>query len=155
MLDHVFETSTVQAREFSVIIALNPNGIAVMTRDIELIRKILLQVQSRKDTSRRPVEIEGYDVGIVARHVEMLLNEEYLEGKVSRGGTNGFPHIIVSDLSWSGHDLIATLNENVLAKLKQSMSPSELATLPLNIVKKVGLKVLEAYIMHKAGFSDT
>jgi hypothetical protein len=155
MLDNV--DTAVQPQGFGIIIVLNPNGRAMMTRDIELIRKILLQVQSRRDTSRRPVEIEGYDVVIVARHVEMLLNEEYLEGKmISHSGTNGFPHIAISDLSWSGHDLISTLgNDNVLAKLKQSLSPSELATLPLTIVKKVGLKVLEAYIMLKTGFSDT
>ncbi len=139
-----------------VIIALNPNGRVMMTRDMELIRKILLQIQSRKDTSLESIELEGYDPRVVARHVEMLLKECYLEGKSIESGTDDSVYITVSDLSWSGHDFIAALeNESVWTKLKQSLSPNELATLPLNIVKSVGLKVLEAYIMHKTGLSDT
>jgi hypothetical protein len=43
-----------------------------MTRDMELIRKILLEIQSRKDLEPREVKIEGYNDVILGRHIELL-----------------------------------------------------------------------------------
>jgi len=42
------------------------------------------------------------------------------------------PMILVKDLTWSGHDLAAVLeNETVWGQFKQRLSPSELVQIPL------------------------
>ena len=46
-------------RRFQLIMALNPNGRALMTRDMELIRKIFAEIQKRKDADLRTLEIPG------------------------------------------------------------------------------------------------
>lgn len=122
-----------------------------MQRDMGLVRKILLEVQSRGDLRPRPVEIEGADPVVTARHVEMLLDAKLIEGvahKSNRGP--GAAYILVTELSWEGHDFIAALqDETVWGQLKQKFSPAQLATLPLGLVKDRGMTVLR-----KAAFAQ-
>ncbi len=64
--------------------------------------------------------------------------------------------IVVRDLSWQGHDFAAAIqNESVWATIKQKLSPNELATMPLTIIKDVGVALLKAYAMRKLGLSDS
>ena len=52
-----------------------------MTRDNELIRQIILAIKARGDATPRPLEIDGADKVVVARHLEMLLDVGLLEGE--------------------------------------------------------------------------
>ncbi len=83
----------------------------------------------------------------------MLMQAGYLEGpKPVRSGSGGPPFIAIKDMTWDGHDFIAALeNETVWSQIKQKLSPSELAGLPLGIIKDAGLGMLKAYIMNKLG----
>jgi hypothetical protein len=125
-----------------------------MTRDMELIRKIISEIQSRNDPQMRMLEIDGYDANVVGRHVEMLIEAGYVAGTVQNlsMGTQLVP--FVTDLTWDGHDLAAAIqNEGIWAKIKQSLSPAELATAPLSIIKDIAVRMLKAYLMQKAGLS--
>lgn len=127
-----------------------------MTRDMELIRKILIQIQNRKDSKpEMGITVGGYDRSIVDRHVEMLFNGGFIEG-AEAGTAAGLPLITIRDLSWAGHDFIASLeNENVWAKIKQKLTPTELATVPLAIIKELGTALLKSYLMSKLGLADS
>lgn len=126
-----------------------------MTRDMELIRKICLQIQARKDVSLKPVEIDGVDPVVLARHLEMLLQAGFLEGAppmISGRGGGSAPYIIVKDLSWEGHSFLdAIKNDSVWNKLKQSFSPDQLASLPLEVMKTVGIGLLTSWAKQQAG----
>jgi hypothetical protein len=135
-----------------LIVALNPKGRALMTRDMELIRKIFAEIQKRKDADLRTLEIPGIDEVIVARHLEMLLADGLVEGEQSYPIEQSFPIILVKDLSWSGHDFAAVLaNDSVWAKLKKTFSVSELETLPLGIIKDAGKGLLAQWVKSKLG----
>jgi hypothetical protein len=135
-----------------ITVALNPCGRVLMTRDMELVRRIIVAVQSRKDISPQSLEVSGYDETTVARHLEMLIKADYVEGIVSRPTSVPHPLILVTDLSWAGHDLAAAIiNEGVWQKIKQSYSAGELATMPLDIIKKVGVGLLAKWAESKAG----
>jgi hypothetical protein len=128
---------------FPFMIALNPEGRALMTRDMELIRKIFIEIRKRKDARPSSLEIEGVDEAIVGRHLEMLLNSGLIEGQNPGIVERGFPVILVKDLSWEGHDFAAALlNDNVWSKLKKAFSVADLATLPLTVLKSVGADLL-------------
>jgi Hypothetical protein (DUF2513) len=45
-----------------------------MKRDMDLVRQILLQVQAKdeEELGQKPLEIDGYDLATVARHVEIM-----------------------------------------------------------------------------------
>lgn len=70
-----------------------------MTRDMELIRKIFAEIQNRKDVRERPIEIQGVEEWIIARHVEMLLDAGTVEGVRSNPIGQSFPIIAVKDLT--------------------------------------------------------
>jgi hypothetical protein len=134
-----------------VMMALNRNGRALMTRDAELIRRILAEIQHRKTTDYEPLVIPDADVAIVARHLEMLHDAGYIEA-VKSTPISGDVKFMIKDLTWEGHDLAAVLeNNDVWSKIKSKLSPSELATIPLTVLKSVGLGLLEHYMKSKFG----
>jgi len=122
-----------------------------MKRDMELIKKIVFEIQSWETTHPHDLTIHDYDPNIVGRHVEILINAGYVDGQVAKS-ISGSISPFVTDLSWEGHDFAAALqNEGAWAKLKEKLSPSELATLPLPIVKDLLMSLLKTYLMHKVG----
>lgn len=125
-----------------------------MKRDMELIRAILRHVQARNSISPEEVEIDGHEDWIVSRHVEMLADAGFLQ-TAGTLRTEELLIIPVIDLTWEGHDFVAALeNEGIWAKIKQAFPPSELAGMPLALVKGMGLKLLEAYAMQKIGLTS-
>ena len=128
-------------------IAVKSHPWALMTRDNELIRQIMLAIRARKDTSPQALEIEGADKATVARHLEMLLDIGLLEGE-KLGVLNAlYPTILVKDLSWSGHDLAAVMeNETVWGQFQQKLSPSQLVQIPLPVLKTVGIGLLTTWL---------
>jgi Hypothetical protein (DUF2513) len=90
------------------------------------------------------VEIEGYDEVIVARHLEMLLSVGLIEGQKIAPLGGDCPIILVKDLSWEGHDFAsALLKDTVWSQIKKKFSAADLATLPLSVVRSVGVGLLE------------
>jgi hypothetical protein len=133
-------------------VELDPAARAMMTRDMELIRKIFAEIRARKDAHPGTVEIPGAEEWIVARHLELLLGAGLVEGSSSRALGPNPPIVVVTDLTMAGHDFAATLsNDGVWEKLKKSYSPSELATLPLRIVQSVATDLLMQWAKAKAG----
>ena len=84
-----------------------PANVKILTKTQELVREILLHVESRKDAKPKAVRIEGYEDPIVVPHVEMLLDAKLLKGLKSLSGSGGLPHITIIDLTWSGHEFIS------------------------------------------------
>lgn len=125
-----------------------------MTRDMELIRKILLVVQARKDIAPRPLVIDGVDDDVLGRHVEMLFDAGMLDGVSGRSGSKYYKHVLIRDLSWNGHDFLSALsNETVWAKLKETLS-GELTTLPLSVLKDAGVALLKEWVKQKIGLGS-
>jgi hypothetical protein len=135
-----------------VIIDPYPFGRALMIRDMELIRKILAQVKSKNDLHPDPLAIDRFDDLLVARHVEMMHREGFLEGIPVRLTTLPYDQILVKDLTWSGHDLLGALeNQEVWSTLKKAFSPQELGRIPLSVVRDAGVALLKQYVMRKLG----
>ena len=121
-----------------------------MTRDMELIREILRHVKSRQDANPRPVKIPGYADDVVWRHVEMPVQAGLLQ--CSPPLRPRYP-ILVTDMSWEGHDFVAALeNETVVwAKIKNSFSAEELITLPFSVMKTIEVDLLTQVAKQQAG----
>jgi hypothetical protein len=139
-------------RQPVVMIAIDPNGRARMTRDMELIRKIIQEIQNRNDLRHSVMVIDGYDEAIVARHMELLMDSGLIEALKSDPIDAPYPTIMVKDLTWQGHDFAAVItNDTVWSKIKQSLTAKDLATLPLGILKNVGVGVLEQLAKSQLG----
>lgn len=137
-----------------VILALNPTGRAMMTRDMGLIRKILAHIQNRDDVELRLVEIPGVEEWIVARHVEMLLHHGFIEGEESGAYNAPFPNIAVKDLTMNGHDFAAALgNDSVWASIKK-IPKAELAAISLKVINELGQGLLLKWAKAQVGLAD-
>ena len=138
--------------QIQFIVALHPNGRAIMTRDMELIRKILAEIRSRKDVQLRAVELPGEEEWRVARHLELLVEAGLVEAQQGGGYNDPFPIFAVKDLTMTGHDFAATLENNtVWAKLKSAYSPAELAGLPIRLVQTIASDLLVTWAKSKVG----
>jgi hypothetical protein len=92
-----------------------------MKRDMDLVRRILLQVEEADEEAltSRPLDIEGYDGATVARHVEIMQEANLVDAHVMRA--DGVPPYAarVFRLTWQGHDFLeATRNDTIWAKTK-------------------------------------
>jgi Hypothetical protein (DUF2513) len=135
-----------------VIIALNRNGRAMMTRDMELIRKILLEIKGRENVRMSTMTIPGYEDWVLARHLELLLEAGLIDGLKSAPLSEPYPTIMVKDLTWEGHDFLAAVeNDGVWSRIKETFSAKELAAMPLSILKGASLAVLQHVVMAKLG----
>lgn len=86
-----------------------------MRRDMDLIREILLEIESKEsETSWVTVSFEGYSEQEVNYHVKLLSQEGLIKAKSYMSG-----HMI-QNLTWQGHDFIEDAkNETVWIKAKE------------------------------------
>jgi len=63
----------------------------------------------------------GQDKDVVAEHVRLLLEADYLQGHMIEGLSGVFDDIaIINGISWEGHDFIdAVKSDNIWAKTKE------------------------------------
>lgn len=93
-----------------------------MKRDFELIRKILLDVESHVsnsvwDTTPIILEYAEYDPCIVNEHIYLLISANLLEGKCDPSIGVPVRQAIIFRLTWEGHEFISSAkNENVWNK---------------------------------------
>lgn len=121
---------------------------------MELVRAILLRVEAKQNFTNETITIDGYDPEIVARHVELLFDNKLLDGRKSKEITPTVPAVLVFDLTWEGHEFVATLrDDNVWGKIKQKISPTVLATLPFDVLKTVGITMVTRLTMNQLGLT--
>lgn len=93
-----------------------------MKRDLDLIRKILLSVES--DTTNRGfinVKIEGYTPDQIFYHVALLKEAGYIEAKEFSGDDKHewYP----TRLTWNGHEFLdAARDETIWTKMQAEIS---------------------------------
>ncbi len=125
-----------------------------MQRDMELVREILLEIHSRNGLDPKRVQLDGYEPLIVARHVEMLFQAGLIDGLPIKTLDSLVKEILVIDLSWDGHDFLAAMqNKGVWAKIKSTLTAADMAVLPLEILKELGVALLKRSVMEKFGLS--
>lgn len=121
---------------------------------MELVRAILLRVEAKQNFTNETITIDGYDPEIVARHVELLFDNKLLDGRKSKEVAPTVPAVLVFDLTWEGHEFVATLrDDNVWGKIKQKISPTVLATLPFDVLKTVGITMVTRLTMNQLGLT--
>jgi len=105
-----------------------PGGLSVlwevfgMKRDMDLVRKILLNIESQESQRYQgDVEIEGYSKEVVNYHL-LLLVEAGLITAVDASSQAGF-YFIPDRLTWEGHEFIeAARNDTVWNQAKEQMA---------------------------------
>lgn len=94
-----------------------------MKRDLDLIRRILSEVESMPaGQSRDDIKVPGeYDEATVYEHVKLLIEAGLLRGKVVNVESM-IVAVYIEGLTWEGHDFIdVAKDESLWTKAKESV----------------------------------
>lgn len=82
-----------------------------MKRDLTLLKLILERIQSsdQKLICNQDLRFDGYSGSEVDYHVNLLIDQEFVDGKGQRVKPGGYAWNI-RGLTWSGHDYLTTLS---------------------------------------------
>lgn len=85
-----------------------------MKRDMDLVRKILFEVEKLPPLTHSKITVDGYDMQEIAYHCEMLYRRGLI--KLYHGDEiDAFDGVIdfwVEDLTWEGHDFLEKIRED-------------------------------------------
>ncbi len=139
-------------KQFGIIGDISFLENSAMQNDTDLMRKILAAIYDRTDLKSKPVTIEGYDAILVARHVERLYNDGFIDGAVHAAVANPYKLILPRDLTSDGHELLGALeNEEVWNQVKSAITLRQLGSMPLRTLAKIADDLLEKYLRAKVG----
>ena len=87
-----------------------------MQRDMDLVRKLLLQVEKTDSTDGIP-DVDGYETLTVAHHIWLLIDAGLIHGTKIDYGSGHLPQGNYTCITWAGHDFLnAARNETTWRK---------------------------------------
>jgi hypothetical protein len=118
-----------------------------MKRDLELIRNILLDVESCPPG--QPITgftYDGKEQPEILEHVVLLTNAEFIEGDV-RLGANGAPHACcIRRLTWKGHEFLDSARDDVLWRKVLSQVKERTVSVSLEVLQSLLTKALKGQV---------
>ena len=86
-----------------------------MKRDMELIRELMLSIDSRDDSEYHAEELEitgGQDIATIKYHLQLLVDAGFIKANVQYNG--GGTIILIDRMLWEGHEFLDNArNESV------------------------------------------
>ena len=115
-----------------------------MERNMELIRKILLKVESNTHQLKGPTLIEGFSQALLVYNIKLLAQAGFITPSSLIDATRGYSVNHISGLTWEGHDFLDSIRDDstwthVKSKIK------DIGSVPLEVVKALAI----AYLTNK------
>jgi hypothetical protein len=113
-----------------------------MQRDMDVIRRVLFAVEAAPAGARLQNDaitgaLAGVDPAVAIEHVRLLADGGFLDAKVVGIVGRPVPQVIVSGLTWAGHEFVNTIrNDAVWQQTKQTLGGKGL-DLTFELVKSV------------------
>jgi len=123
-----------------------------MQRDMDLIREIISEIESWQDTSPRIVKLEGRDQSLVQDHVAMLQSADLVHvTDVSR--TNSGQSLVVTDLTWDGHEFAAALKTPTVWESMKSKVGDAMTSLPMRALYEISMSLATEWAKRQVGLA--
>ena len=83
---------------------------------MDLVRKILFQIEMQKPFERIQIKIDDYNMQEIAYHCEMLYEEGYIKDYygITCDNFDGVLKFWVQDLTWEGHELLEAIRQDTI-----------------------------------------
>ena len=86
-----------------------------MKRNMDLCRLILFKIEDEyKSTALSHLQIDGYDIEIIAYHCDLLFEAALIKSYKSTYASDKIYFFSVGALTWEGHDFLDKIRENTL-----------------------------------------
>ena len=90
-----------------------------MNRDMELVREILLRIESMEPRGLPDLDIPGYPEEAIDYHLDLLISHGFINGQAQWSHRRTL-RATINGLEWEGHDLLdAIRDESVWASAKK------------------------------------
>lgn len=125
---------------------------SLMKRDLELVKRIAVAVEGKRDFMASEIEIPGQEPWVVARHVELMVATGILDGSPGPDAIEGQRIYRVRDLTNFGHDFAGSIQDAAVWTQLADLFPGEkLQQTPLRVVAGTAIRLMEISALQAAG----
>lgn len=115
-----------------------------MKRDMELVRKILLQIESSTGDDIADIQIKGCSPEEIAYHVYLLNDAGLIEAEITYSMGSVKPEgYAIFRMTWAGHDFLDASRDEGLWKKAMGMIEEQVKSAPFDVIKTVLVKMIE------------
>jgi hypothetical protein len=114
-----------------------------MERDMDLIRDILLDLESNEDAYLEEVMDKGYEREIVLRHMELLHEAGLVEAKFSQAPEKGYFIADVARLTWEGYEFLDNARNERLWQKVTGFVAEKGVTVSFTVLQSLRLQAVE------------
>lgn len=108
-----------------------------MKRDMDLVRKILLQVENDSNV----FEIAGYDRGVILKHIELMEEAELIKAYFHQAD-QGLFDADVERLTWQGHEFLDAARSDTIWNKAKRMLEETIGSVPLTVLKDLLMQLV-------------
>ena len=113
-----------------------------MKRDLDLVRQIMFRIEALPAGQPMQFRIGEVDDPVMIAHLEMLIAGGLVNGKITQPhGTRGAV-IIISDLTWAGHEWIETVRADDVWRQTTATVEERGGALSFELAKAVASQIL-------------
>jgi DNA-binding PadR family transcriptional regulator len=83
-----------------------------MQRDMDLVRELLLRIESSPNARGEEITIPGRSAGEVGYHLKLLEEAGFIDGIDVEAWDDDGPSLILLRLTWAGHDFLDSVRDD-------------------------------------------
>jgi hypothetical protein len=120
-----------------------------MRRDIDLWRRILLDVEEKESPGQRYglPDFPDVDSVLLNEHCALLIDAGLVEGQISQPlGHDGRRLVVVTRLTNNGHDFLADIRSNTVWEKTKAKAKSAGVSLSIEALKSLATAVAKAHL---------
>jgi hypothetical protein len=106
-----------------------------MKRDIDLVRQILSEMESRKSDDQRPMQFDGWSDEEISYHIMLLCQANLIE--TTKASTRAGPCLIPLSLTWEGHEFLDAARDDTRWNKMKSMVKEKAGAVGFEVIKQV------------------
>jgi len=111
-----------------------------MKRDLDLIKKILEEIENRNSITPSSVIIQGEDNKIVQFQCRLLIEGGFLKGTVTDDWSQS--EIWIGYITWQGYEFLQLSRNNTIWKKAKDVLKEKALTVPVDVL----IKMLKMYL---------
>jgi len=118
-----------------------------MTRDMELIRKILFTIEEQYvDVVLYNLEVEGYDMKTVAYHCNLLHQEGLIKAYGSQNADDELNSFGVGALTWEGHDYLDKIRSDTVWNKTKAVAKDKGLPLVIETIREISSAIITGMV---------
>ena len=114
-----------------------------MKRDVEIFRKILLQLEARPNGEVDQIQpIEGVSESDLHGHVDLLIDGGHIKAIDETPFGSQFNLSLIERITFEGHEFLDSIRHQGFISELKAKAADEGSSLPMTVIKELGLQYL-------------